>query len=103
MSLAFQQTLPNFLFQSFDLPAQRGLREKNFPRGAADVAFLSHRNEVTQLSEVHAASMRKSRAQAKNWAFAEIASSDHPGAMKTTADALIIRQAVERGQATMAG
>jgi len=42
MSLTLQQALADFVLQCFDLPAQRGLRQKIFCRGAADVALLGH-------------------------------------------------------------
>ena len=54
MGLAFQQALPDLVFQRFDLVAQSGPRQENLLCGAADVSFLSHRHVVTQLSEFHA-------------------------------------------------
>ena len=54
MGLPLQQALPDLVFQRLDLAAQRGLRQEYLLGGAADVPFLSHRNEVTQLSEFHA-------------------------------------------------
>jgi hypothetical protein len=53
MRAALQQALPDFIFQRLDLPAQCGLRQKDFLRGGADVTGLGHGHEVTQLSEFH--------------------------------------------------
>src|SRR6266498_1626765 len=68
MSLTLQQALADFVLQCFDLPARRGLRQKNLLRGAADVALLGHGHEVTQLSEFHAGSIIRMQAQANNLA-----------------------------------
>jgi redox-sensitive bicupin YhaK (pirin superfamily) len=81
------------------LPAQRGLRQKNLLRGAADVALLGHGHEVTQLSEFHPRSIIRMQAQAKNLALARSARSEHRVLMKTTETILNIRRANERGHA----
>jgi len=50
MRLPLQQALADLILQRLDLAAQGGLRQEDLLRGAADVALLSHRHEVTQLS-----------------------------------------------------
>ena len=47
VGLALQQALADFVLQRFDLPAQGGLAQKNLFGGAADVAVVGDRHEVT--------------------------------------------------------
>src|SRR6187455_180465 len=99
MSLTLQQALADFVLQCFDLAAQRGLRQKNFLRGTADVARFGHSHEITQLSEFHASSINRMQAQANNLALVLSARNEHPVHMKTTETTLNIRRAKERGHA----
>ena len=99
MSLTLQQALADLVLQCFDLPAQRGLGQKNLLRGTADVALLGHGHEITQLSEFHAGSINRMQAQANKLALADSARSEHPVLMKTIETTLNIRRAKERGHA----
>src|ERR1044071_3243341 len=99
MSRTLQQALSDFVLQCFDLPAQRGLGQKNLLRGTADVALLGHGHEITQLSEFDAGSINRMQAQANKLALADSARSDHPVLMKTIETTLNIRRAKDRGHA----
>ena len=48
-----QELDPQFLFQGADLSAQSGLRHVQFIRCAAEIEFLGHGSEITQMSQFH--------------------------------------------------
>ena len=52
--LALQQLYPDLQFEIANLPTQRRLRGVQPPfSGVAETAFLSHRNEITQMAKLH--------------------------------------------------
>ena len=52
--LALQQHYPDLQFEIANLPTQRRLRGVQPPfSGVAETAFLSHRNEITQMAKFH--------------------------------------------------
>jgi hypothetical protein len=55
---ALEQGGAELVLEAADLPGQRRLREVQAPRGAADVLLLGDGDEVVELREAHAASVR---------------------------------------------
>ena len=51
--VAFQQTHFKFVFQRFDLPAQRRLGQVQALGGAPEIQLLGHRHKITQVSQFH--------------------------------------------------
>ncbi len=55
LGAAFQKREADFIFEVVDLPAQGRLRDVQFRRGARDIFRFSHGDEVTKMTEFHAA------------------------------------------------